>query len=180
MTNTVTIQVADLADSLGTYPEDIVLGLELAEKLGGAELRGGQVRLPAHAAERLGLVRDDDDGRWRAAPEDRDELAGKRKANHGPKRLREGLHADRKAREPWQELSASEEPPPDRIAILTAWFERWMAAPPVARAATTNSPALAPTPTPRPTRRVKPAPAPSSFSLTALRARLDTGKRVAV
>ena len=65
MTMSVVIPLTDLANALGTQPEDIQLALDLAHRIGAVRVRDGLVELPACVVLRLGLSRDAD-GRWMA------------------------------------------------------------------------------------------------------------------
>ncbi len=191
MTHTVSVPLGALADAVGSSPDDLRPTLVLAERLGSVWVRGDRVELPAQAVERLGLFRRAD-GRWALDPADR-ESSGRR-----PRTLPlifEGGHADPRAEEPWQEMARAEEPPPDRVASVHRWLNRWAAArPPDGAGASPAGPnpqqPWAPgrpgTPArPRPVNPPKPPPRAktgtgrNSFDLVALRARLDAAARAA-
>lgn len=199
----VTIPVDDLADALGSTSENLRLALDLAERLGGVRVQGKSVALPLHAIALLGLVQDVEDGRWSVArgadalavPPD---LRGRK--NHGGALplLFPGNTPDRRAVEPWRELSLAEEPPSDRVEAICRWLDRWTARtppvgpyegppdgetfhlepgpqPPLASRQPAEADALRRPQNPgRSKVKARPAPARDSFSLSALRARLDT------
>jgi len=185
MTKPVLIPVEDLAAALGSSADALGPALELAARLGAVRLRNGRVELPAPAVGRLGLFRHAD-GRWALDPADR-ESSGRRVRTLPL--LFEGGHADPRAEEPWQELARTEEPPPDRVASVHRWLDRWASArPPDGAGASPFGPdpqlPCAPgrpgTPAhPRPVNPHKPPPrvktgtGRNSFDLVALRARLD-------
>ena len=177
---TFSVPIADLAEALGTDPEALRPVLDLVSRYSPTRVRRARVELSAEAVDRLGLVRGPG-GVWSAS------RAGVPDHAPGPRGrtvalLSPGLTADRRAAEPWEALTRAEEPPPDRIASLRAWLDRWSSSPAAEPAPPpTPSPPRANPPAPSPARtrppgrvkRVKPPRAPSSFDLAALRTRID-------
>jgi hypothetical protein len=176
----VSIPVAELADCLCSTPEGIRMAIGLAERLGGARVDGDRVELPLHAVLRLRLVQESD-GRW-TVDELRENALDSLDALGVPMPKLplpfERTCPDRGAVEAWVNASRDEEPP-DRVAAISRWLAAWSKLPP---RPTAPMPVREPVVTaPVPSKPVKPARAPSSFSLAALRTRLESEpKREAV